>query len=184
LLTFTLAFSAIAANKPDEATVKKIKQELKALSDPSNSARLESLKELNDLKAMYPDYPMKEFDSYLSSPVMRNATQSWLRDFSSDKPSVRHSVLHVLVSFKADFPQLNMSMYNDALTKMINKDPVEHIQVDAKIAYLYINSVKLASTIKLDKQDGLGDVFTYIHTQMDLMFNQENPSQGIAIESM
>ncbi len=171
-----MPFAAFASD-PDEATQSAIDNYLAALKNPSNDIQLDALKKLNDLKTLYPDYSMKEFDGYLISSVMKNSTQAWKNALFSELPTVRHSTLHVLVQFKSDFPNVDMSTFNIDLKRVINKDPDVHIQVDAKICHAFINSDELATMIKFDigKESGPGDIFTQIHTQMDIIFHEKNP---------
>ena len=184
LIVLVLTFAAFA-EKPTEATEAAINNYLTALSDPSYAVQLDALKKLNDLKTLYPDFSMKEFDHFLGSSIMKKSTQSWINYLTSENAGLRHSTLHVLALCKSDFPQLDMSVFNRAIDKMIEKDPILHLQADAKIASIYISSPEFATAIKLNKGLTPGDVFTYIHTQMDVMFEEENyddanAEQGIA----
>ena len=179
LIVLVMTFAAFA-EKPTEATEAAINNYLKALSDPSYAVQFDALTKLDDLKTLYPDFSMNEFDQFLGSSIMKRSTQSWINYLSSENAGLRHSTLHVLALCKSDFPQLDMSMFNRAIDKMIEKDPNLHLQTDAKIASIYINSTEFATAIKLKKELTPGDVFTYIHTQMDVMFEDANAEQEIA----
>ena len=179
IIIFTLIIVLSAATgftkEPGKDTEKAINNYLQALKNPNSTVHLDALNKLNDLKALYPNYKMKEFDKFLTSSIMKKSTNAWLESLSSENASIRHSALHVIVQFKSDFPQLDMNVFKKALSKISNKDPQMHLQVDAKIALVYLDNPELASTIKLDPQSGPGDVFTLIHTEMDKAFASENP---------
>jgi hypothetical protein len=172
VLVFTVA--AVYSQSPSTETRNAINSYLSALNNKDIQVRLVALKLLSDLKTLYPDYQMKEFDNYLTSQIMETATKGWIASLSSESAGVRHSTLHILVRLKSDFPQLDMSIFNKTLTKMINTDPQIHLQVDAKIAQIFINNSELAAAIKIEEDMAPGDVFTIIHSQMDKVFTSEN----------
>jgi hypothetical protein len=173
LFVALILVNAVWAQAPSQQTEKAIEEYLKALKDSNQNVRMNALKQLNDLKTLYPNYQMKEFESFLSSSIMQKSTNSWITNLSAENPGVRHATLYALVRLKSDFPYLEMSVFNSALNKVISKDPVAHIQVDAKIANIYINDPKLASTIKVDENADPGDVFAHIHIEMDKMFEKQ-----------
>ncbi|HPG41843.1 MAG TPA: hypothetical protein PLP19_21500 [bacterium] len=174
-LVMVLNITAGFSQNPSTETRNAINKYLTALNDKDVAVRLQALKLLNDLKTLYPDYQMKEFDTFLSSQIMQTATKGWIAALASDVPGVRHSTLHVLVRLKSDFPKLDMSVFNNALKKMSDKDKQLHLQVDAKIAFIYLNSSELAATIKIQEDMAPGDVFTIIHSEMDVLFQNNNP---------
>lgn len=173
LFVMSIIVNAAWSQAPSRQTEKAIDEYLLALKDSNQSVRMNALKQLNDLKAAYPDYQMKEFESFLTSAIMRKSTDSWIRNLGADNAGVRHATLYALVRLKSDFPQLDMNVFNSALNKVVNKDAVAHIQVDAKIATIYLNDAKLASAVKVDENADPGDVFAYIHIEMDKMFDQQ-----------
>ncbi len=173
LFVMSIIVNAAWSQAPSPQTEKAIDEYLQALKDSNQSVRMNALKQLNDLKTTYPNYQMKEFESFLSSNIMRKSTDSWNRNLGAENPGVRHATLYALVRLKSDFPQLDMSVFNSALNKVVNKDAVAHIQVDAKIAAIYLNDAKLASAVKVDENADPGDVFAHIHIEMDKMFDQQ-----------
>ena len=177
IVMFVFLITAISGftQEPSDLTEKTIETYLQALKDPDRTVRHNALTKLNDLKTLYPDYEMKEFDKFLTSKIMKKTTDRWIALLKSETAGVRHSTLHVLVWLKSDFPQLDMRVFNKALEKMVDKDTQKHLQIDAKIALVYLNSPELASAIKVDEENNEGDVFTLIHTEMDKMFDIENP---------
>ena len=171
LMMATVGFS----QQPNPVTEKAIAAYLLALKDSNTGVRLEALKKLNELKTQYPNLKMKEFDNFLTSKIMEKSTQSCIASLTAENSGVRHSALHILVRLKSDYPQLDMSVFNNALTKMSNMDPYKHLQVDAKIAYVYLNDSEFSSKIKINEDGAPGDTFTQIHTEMDKTFTKENP---------
>jgi hypothetical protein len=165
--------NAAWSQAPSQQTEKAIDEYLKALKDSNQNVRMNALKQLNDLKTLYPKHQMKEFETFLSSSIMQKSTNSWIANLGAENAGVRHATLYALVRLKSDFPQLDMSVFNAALNKAVNKDPVAHIQVDAKIASIYLSDAKLASAVKVDENAAPGDVFAHIHVEMDKMFHKE-----------
>ncbi len=179
IITFTLILAVMVAagysQNPSAETRNAINTYLSALNDKDIQVRLVALKRLSELKTLYPNYQMKEFDNFLTSQIMQTATKGWIASLTSDVPGVRHSTLHILVRLKYDFPNLDMSVFNNTLKKMCEKDPQPHLQVDAKIAAAYINSSELAAAIEIQEDMAPGDVFTIIHSEMDRVFENTNP---------
>ncbi len=170
-LTFTgICFSE---NLPDEIE-KEISKYLKALSSSNREAQLEALSKLNTYKTSYPQKKMKEFDNFINSKAMKETTDLWIKNLSHESAWIRHSTLHILVLLKSDCPQLDMSKFNKPLDKMITNDPLYHLQVDAKLAEIYLNDSLLSSSIKLNEDMLMeGDVFTFLHLEMDKMFDKQ-----------
>jgi len=174
-IAMLLVISAVSFANPSLEDKKAIDGYLAALSDPDIDIQLNALKKLNDLKTQYPNYNMREFDNFLTSEIMEKSTASWMQSLSSEMESVRHSTLSVIVRLKSDFPNLDTSVFNSAVRKIMNNDPELHLQIDAKIAYLYLNNSELASKVTFSSQPDPGDVFTQIHQSMHSEFVEENP---------
>ncbi len=172
---FALFLTASAyATQPDKALELAINNYLEVLKSTNTAARLEALTKLNEFKNQYPNYKMKEFDNFMSGKIMEKSTQNLLSNLASPNAGVRHSTLHVLVRLKSDYPNLDMSVFYNAVTKMSNSDPIPHLQVDAKIALLYLKEKELATKIKVAEGDAPGDTFTQIHLAMDKAFGSQN----------
>ncbi|HPI72278.1 MAG TPA: hypothetical protein PK843_08575 [bacterium] len=163
------------SQEPDKTMEIVIKNYLEVLESKNTKARLEALAKVNEFKSQYPNFKMREFDTFMSGKIMAASTKNWLANLSSPNAGVRHSTLHVLVRMKSDFPYLDMSGFNTILKRMCEQDPVAHLQVDAKIAAIYLNSSKLAEAIKIVEDHSPGDTFTQIHLAMDEAFKKENP---------
>jgi hypothetical protein len=176
LLFGALAMATVGfSQQPTPATEQAIAVYLKTLQDSNSGVRLEALKKLNDLKTQYPNLKMKEFDKFMTSKIMEKSTQSIINNLASENSGVRHSTLHILVRLKSDYPNLDLSVFNSALSKMSNQDPAKHLQVDAKIASIFLNDTELASNIKIDEAGAPGDSFNQIHLEMEKAFSTENP---------
>ncbi len=163
------------SQEPDKTMEIVIKNYLEVLESTNTKARLEALAKANEFKSQYPDFKMREFDQFLSGKIMAASTKSWLANLSSPNAGVRHSTLQVLVRMKSDFPYLDMSVFNTILKRMCEQDPVAHLQVDAKIAAVYLNNTELAQAIKIVEGNSPGDTFTQIHLAMDDAFEKTNP---------
>ncbi len=164
------------SQEPDKTMEIVIKNYLEGLESKNTKARLEALAKVNEFKSQYPDFKMKEFDNFMSGKIMAASTKSWLANLTSPNAGIRHSTLQVLVRMKSDFPYLDMSDFNAILKKMWEQDPVAHLQVDAKIAAIYLNNSELAQAIKIVEGDSPGDTFTQIHLAMDEAFEKTNPN--------
>ena len=164
IMTAVAAF----ANEPDQATKKVLKGYLVDLKNSDEAIRYEALKEVNNLKALYPNYKMKEFNKFFTSKTMANATKGWIESLSSDVSGLRHSTIHVLARIKSEFPQLDMSVFKSALEKVSKTDSEEHLQIDAKIVLIFLDNPEIASSISIGVEDvSSGEVCTKIHTEMD-----------------
>ncbi|NLP12154.1 hypothetical protein GX408_17270 [bacterium] len=171
-----LLWSAVGfSQEPDKTMEIVIKNYLEVLESKNTKARLEALAKVNEFKSQYPNFKMREFDNFMSGKIMAASTKNWLANLSSPNAGIRHSTLHVLVRMKSDFPYLDMSGFNAILKKMCEQDPVAHLQVDAKIAAIYLNNSELAQAIKIVEGNSPGDTFTHIHLAMDKAFEKLNP---------
>lgn len=98
------------------------------------------------------------------------AEKALLMSLKSENRGVRNSTLHVLAKIKSDDPELDMSVFNSSLLRMVRRDNDPMIRANANIIYTYINNNELAQNLSVSNPEDPAAFFASLYSELDAGF--------------
>ncbi|MDZ7372260.1 MAG: hypothetical protein ONB12_13945, partial [candidate division KSB1 bacterium] len=77
------------------------------------------------------------------------AKKALMEVLKSDNAGARNSALHVIAKIKSEYPDVDLTVFNDMLLRLSRNDERSLIRVNANLAYAYINNPELAARVKV-----------------------------------
>ncbi|MDZ7314721.1 MAG: hypothetical protein ONB24_01220 [candidate division KSB1 bacterium] len=95
------------------------------------------------------------------------AKRALLDVLKSENAGARNSALHVIAKIKSDYPDVDLTVFNDMLLKLSRNDERSLIRVNANLAYAYINNPELAARVKVEDPEDPAAFFNALYNELN-----------------
>ncbi len=94
------------------------------------------------------------------------AKKALLEVLKSDNAGARNSALHVIAKIKSDYPDVDLTVFNDMLLRLSRNDANSLIRVNANLAYAYLNNPGLAARVKVEDPEDPAVFFNALYAEL------------------
>ncbi len=101
---------------------------------------------------------------------IEKAKLNLMQALKSDNQGVRNGSLLVLAKIKSDFPETDLTDLNKTLIRLSADDEATFIRANANLTYIYLNSVELPKTVKVDSTENPAVFFNKLYQEINKNF--------------
>lgn len=95
------------------------------------------------------------------------AKKALMEVLKSDNAGARNSALHVIAKIKSEYPDVDLTVFNDMLLRLSRNDERSLIRVNANLAYAYINNPELAARVKVEDPEDPAAFFNALYNELN-----------------